>query len=151
MIYDKIDNAVNYKGLSKTLDNALEFIMNIDVGRLVTGKNEIDGDNLFCMFFEYETKEESEVEYESHQNYIDIQLLLSGNEYIRTTPFETPIVTKVYDIESDIELFALSAGNNLHLKDGYFSLVMPGELHAPGIKYNNKEQVQKLVVKILNN
>lgn len=148
MIFDKIEHASDYKGISKNLDTALTYLKHINVNNLKPGKNEIDGNEVFVMLFEYETKDIRDAVYESHKNYFDIQLLLTGDEIFRATPFNNQVVTKDYDLDNDIELFELSKGNDFHLSNGSFVLAMPGELHAPGLLYKKRSKVKKLVIKI---
>ena len=52
MIYDEINHAETYMGISENVDNALKLLGTIDVSKLSQGKNEIDGDNLFVMMFD---------------------------------------------------------------------------------------------------
>lgn len=149
MIYDKIENVDNYKGLSERMNRALDFIKNLDVENLTIGKYNIDGDKLFYMVAEYETLPEASGKYETHKNYMDIQLLVSGNECIRCTPFEKPEVTVPYNKDKDIEYYKIDEGYDFLLKPGTFALVMPGELHAPKLMAKKVENVKKVVVKIL--
>jgi len=148
MIYDKIENCDKYLGISHNLDRALDFIKNQDLNSLKPGRNEISGDELFVMLFEYETKDESEAVYESHKKYIDIQLLISGEETFRATTFDNQEVINIYNEDKDIEFFNISNGVDFHLCNGFFVLVMPGELHSPSIKYKKRAKVKKLVFKI---
>ncbi len=148
MIYDKIENCGNYKGISPLLDKALDFLATMDLDKKEAGKYEIDGTNLFYMVQDYTTIPEDNGKYESHRDYIDIQLLLSGNEYIRSAPYEGQRTTVEYNSEKDIELFQLSDGYDLLLKRGMFALLMPTELHAPKIMVNREECVRKVVIKI---
>ena len=150
MIFDNLSNTGSYSGISPHLDKALMFIENINNVSLSPGRNKIDGDNVFAMMFDYETIDLSMGCYESHQKYIDIQLVLSGSEYIRCLPENAPEITSAYDREGDVELFKLSDGLDLKLFPGRFALFMPGELHAPKLRYSTPSDVRKVVVKVLS-
>lgn len=149
MIYDQIENVSNYKGISNRLDKALDFIHNLDINNLVVGKFPIEDDKLFYMVSEYDTITEDLGKYESHNNYMDIQLLVSGNESIRCTPYENPEITVPYNSDKDIEFYKLDKGYDFLLKPGTFALIMPKELHAPKLMAQKVESVKKVVVKIL--
>ena len=83
MIYDKICNIENYLGLSKNIDNALLFIKNNDIKTLPKGKTVIDNENVFVNHFEYNTVEESEdTLFENHIDYIDLHVVISGEEFM---------------------------------------------------------------------
>lgn len=148
MIYDSIKNVDNYKGISANMDKALDFLKNMDVDSLTVGKFEIDGSNVFYMVQEYETLPHGECKYETHNNYIDIQLLVSGNEVIRCTPEVTPELMTAYNPDKDVELFYIGEGYDFTLKAGNFVLLMTGELHAPKLMADKQEAVRKVVVKI---
>lgn len=72
MIYDKIENIDLYK-LDK---NAVEFIKNLTPD--IECKKHIITENVYANVEEYKTKEQGF--FEAHKNYIDIQILLSGEE-----------------------------------------------------------------------
>lgn len=148
MIYDHIENSMKYKGISPFMNKALEYIQKIDAGLLNPGRNDVDGDNLFVMMFDYTSIDDSEALYEIHKKYIDIQLVLKGKEHICCCPDGAPEVLKPYDDKDDAELFRLCPGIRLKLEPGVFALFMPEEYHAPKITINEKKEVRKIVVKI---
>ena len=148
MIYDEIIHAETYTGISDNVDNALKLLGSIDISKLSQGRNEIDGDNLFIMMFDYETIDASDAVYEAHKRYIDIQLVVKGKEVIRCYPKSLPTVVKPYDEEADVELYSLNDGLDVVLKPGVFVMLMPEEVHAPKITGAEQSDVTKIVVKI---
>lgn len=48
MIYDNISNVSHYKGISKWLDKAIEFLEVTDLSALPLGRTAICGDRVFC-------------------------------------------------------------------------------------------------------
>jgi len=149
MIYDNIRNIDNYMGISSNLDNAFYYLKTMDISNLKPGKNEIIGDKLFVMLFDYTTIDPSEAVYEAHKKYVDIQLVLKGHEYIRCFPKNEAEVTQSYDEKGDVELFKISDGLDLLLRPGNFVLYMPEEIHAPKIKTTDSSEITKVVLKIL--
>lgn len=149
MIYDDIKNIDTYKGMHNRLDKALDFLKGLDLDNLSTGKFEIDGSDIFYMVQDYETKPEAQGKYESHNNYIDIQLLVSGSEIIRCAPYDNPEVTVEYNNEKDIEFYKLDNGYDFNLIPGRLVIIMPKELHAPAIMESTIQNVRKVVIKIL--
>ena len=71
MVLDKIENSKLYTGLSKKIAKAFAYINETDLHQIVPGKYEIDGDNIFALVQEYETKNDGRLE--GHYKYIDIQ------------------------------------------------------------------------------
>jgi len=57
MIIDKIENSNLYTNLSKVIEKAFSYIKNTDFSRISDGKYEIEGENLFALVQEYQTKD----------------------------------------------------------------------------------------------
>lgn len=49
MIYDMLTNVEKYRGISKNLDTAIDFLVKTDLASLPLGQTEIDGDNVLPM------------------------------------------------------------------------------------------------------
>lgn len=149
MIYDKIENVKNYKGMSKNIDTALNFLESLDSQNLSIGKNVIDGDNVYVMCAEYTPLDLADGFGETHEKYIDIQLVLSGKEYFRACAKTEPKVTKEYNPEKDVKFYSVVDAINFPLVPGMFAMVMPGEYHCPKLSQEEPSEVKKLVIKIL--
>lgn len=81
MVVDKIEHASLYYGLGERFRTALEWLASADAGALTPGQRvDIDGDNVFATLFEVDTLPPEACKLECHQNYADIQYLLSGME-----------------------------------------------------------------------
>jgi hypothetical protein len=78
MVTDKIENAKMYYGLSKRIAQGLALLKNPAVLNATKGRHEVDGDNLYYMADEYDTKPLEQGRLESHRKYIDIQYVISG-------------------------------------------------------------------------
>ena len=72
MICENISSTKNYSSINKNFEKAFKFLKNNDLKELALGKYEIDGDNVFASVQEYITKTEEEMNWESHEKYIDI-------------------------------------------------------------------------------
>ncbi len=148
MIYDKLSNVKNYKGISKNIDTALDFLENLDSKTFTIGKNEIYGSDVFVMYAEYTPLDHKDGFGETHEKYIDIQLVLSGKEYLRACPTSELKITKEYNPETDLKFFSLEDGINFPLEPGLFCMIMPGEYHGPKLRQPESSDVKKLVIKI---
>jgi hypothetical protein len=78
MILDTMKNKELYYKLGEGFKKGFEFIEKCKVEGIEVGKYEIDGKNVFANVQEYNSKEEAK--FESHDNYIDVQYILKGNE-----------------------------------------------------------------------
>lgn len=146
MIIDKIENARLYYGISSKIEQAFRFINETDLLQIPLGKHKIDGEEVFAIVMEYDTKAKSESNFEGHHKYIDLQYIVSGSEAIGVTTFtnQVPIETNKDD---DYELYDLDA-DLIKFNAGVFMIFFPDDLHMPGVHLNGISKVRKVVVKI---
>lgn len=150
MITGKIKDLARYKGLSKNIDTAIDYVLNNDLLALAKGKYEIDGKEVFLNRDTYVAKEEKDCFFETHKNYIDLQIVLKGKEYFGYTDITDKglVVTDEYNPEKDVCKYKTCADNKclVVLEEG-FALVYPEDAHLPKLKIND-EIVEKVVIKI---
>ena len=112
------------------------------------GRHEVSGDDAYIMVSEYETNSVNEERrFETHRDYIDIQLLLEGREVIGFAKREDLDVTDEY--RPDYELYGMIEDfDRVILEKGKFVVIYPNEPHAPGLALNEPEKVKKVVIKV---
>ena len=142
MIYDRIENIDTYN-----LDEvALNFIKSLTLD--IECKKYILNDNIYANVEEYTTKDVGY--FEAHRDYLDIQILLAGEEIIEYTPLVGLRVKDEYDSTRDIEFYY--DGENpitpIKLENGLFTVLYPQDAHKPQLKFKNNQKVKKVVVKI---
>jgi YhcH/YjgK/YiaL family protein len=146
MILDKIENSKLYAGLGKRLAKAFEYINTTDLLKTETGKYDIDGDDVFAIVQEYDTKDVSACKIEAHRKYIDVQYVFYGVELmgISTLKDQQPVLVNE---END---YCIYEGDSslIKVEAGMFTIFFPDDLHMPGIKFNEVSTVKKVVVKV---
>ncbi|MBQ9789188.1 MAG: YhcH/YjgK/YiaL family protein [Lentisphaeria bacterium] len=151
MIFDSLKNFAKYSVFTDDATKKIsEFIAKADLN-LPIGRNEIDGDKLFASVQSYTTRDLSASVYEVHHEYVDIQLILAGEESIYYTTDEKVEETKAYAAEGDCALYAFKkeTATMLNLQVGDFAVFLPYELHMPCVdSVNGKKEIRKIVVKI---
>ena len=88
---------------------------------------------------------------EAHRTYVDVQMLLSGNERIGWYPTHTLQVKTPYISERDVEFFQYTekASIQIGVCPGTFVCLLPQDAHMPQLYHANPgEPVKKVVVKI---
>lgn len=147
MIVDKIENTGQYSNLGDRIQKSLDFIRKADLKKLQPGRYDIDGDNIFALISEYQTKAESEGKLEAHRKYIDVQYMINGEELMGYAPLGNQEILESYNEENDIEFFH---GEKVFIKvtEGMFAIFFPEDAHMPGINVNGKSSVKKLVIKV---
>lgn len=111
------------------------------------GRVEIDGDRLFCLVQEDLTEPVDERRGEFHQEYLDIQLLLSGREWIGVGPQQYRLAELSHP-HPDLWFVDVEQESWLAMLPGDFAIFYPGELHRPLCTQGLPAPVRKLVVKV---
>lgn len=84
-----------------------------------------------------------------HEQYIDIQLLLNGEERILFGMAGTARQCEEFHHEDDYQLCsAIENEQAIILKPGMFAVFMRGEPHKPGCVVGEPGEIKKVVVKI---
>lgn len=148
MIIGKLVNLGRYKGLSKNIDTAIDFVNNNDVLAYAPGKYEIDGKNVILNRDTYVAKAMEDCFFENHQEYLDLQIVFKGKEIFGYTPINDPSLklTCPYNEIKDVAKYSSENGIFFTLEEG-FALVYPEDIHLAKCKAND-DIVEKAVIKI---
>ncbi len=150
MIYGEIKDLNQYKGISKNLDKAIEYILNGEYKKGILGKNIIDGDTLYFNYPDCAmTKEIKDGFFEGHKKYIDIHVVISGEENLGYTPCSEVTVKKEYDSEGDYELYEGTLKNIFHVTEDKFIMFFPNEPHMALLKVGEIKEITKVIFKVL--
>ncbi len=147
MIHDLLINAPSYFHLSPRIETALKYILQPDHGSVPVGRHELEGDKLFAMVQEYQTKTPEQTFWETHRKYIDIQLIQSGAEIMGWSPMQQMTMKKDYDPDRDIFMWE-GHGSMLHLPAGQFVIFFPHDAHMGGLMVDVSAPVRKTVMKV---
>ena len=148
MIIDNLSNAKQYYGIGERIERSLKYLEITDLAKLEIGKHEIDGKNIYALVSEYDTKNLEQGKWEAHRKYLDIQFVISGKEKIGYCHINEMKMKIEYNEDKDI-LFLEGNGDYLSVNEGTFAIFAPEDVHMPGIKAENQQQVKKIVIKIL--
>ncbi len=146
MILDRLSHASTYDGLPPLLRRALHSLASTDWETLQPGRHDIDGSRLFALVSDYQTRVESEVPWEAHRQFIDVQYVQSGIERIGHAHLST-LAVGAYDDARDM-LRATGSGGFLLLPAGTFAILWPHDAHRPGIAADLPAPVRKVVLKV---
>ena len=140
-----------YAKTHKYLERAFEAIKDYLENTREDGRLVLDGDALYANVFTYKTKAAADSCFEAHKRYIDVQVVLEGEEIIGFESADKLTVTKEYDAEGDYMLYGLNCEyDSVRLHRGEMTIIFPEEPHAPGMTAaDGPTDVRKMVVKIL--
>lgn len=146
MILDVLENAHRYFAMNNGFARAFEFLTRTDLRQLAVGKYEIDGYRVYAMVAREPGRKKEDALLETHEKYIDIQLVLAGTD---TMGWKPKALCKQpygeYDQETDLQFFADKSDVWLSTKPGAFAIFFPEDAHLPLISTG---QLHKVVVKV---
>lgn len=149
MICENIKNAKNYISINKNFEKAFEFLKSNDLKNMPVGKYEIVGEEIFANVQEYTTQDEKEKNWEAHEKYIDIQLIVEGQEIMGYAPVDCLEVNEDFRPEKDLIFYKeTTKGSNIKFTNGDFAIFFPEDGHKPGCALGNPSKVKKVVVKV---
>lgn len=148
MILDSVAHAQQYLSLHPLFAKAFDFLKNTDFQKLELGKHIIDGDRLFVIYMEYETKALADCIMESHRKYIDIQVMIEGEELMGISALDGQIPTTPYDAERDAAFYEKKYDALFKVKEKHFTIFYPHDLHMPSMKVESVQKIKKAVFKV---
>ena len=149
MIADSIKNYSLYP-FGPAWNAAFDFLKTL-TPETETGKRLIQGDRLFAGVDCYETKSRAAAKLETHRKYVDIQVLLSGEEVIEIFPKQELTVSTPYNPEKDAEFYQVppEPRAKVTLSPGQFVVFLPEDAHMPCLMAGDSPQpVKKVVIKV---
>ena len=158
MIVDDLRNASHYHCLGTRFEAGMRWLgdyalmghaldeLDSTFGGKEPGRYDLDGDDLFAMVQEYDTKLKSEGSWEAHRQYADIQLVVDGSEHMGYAPV-TSLIQGSYDAEGDF-LPLDGDGMFIDMRAGTFMVLFPQDAHMPGMAIESPSPVRKVVVKV---
>lgn len=147
MIVDFIENIDKYENIPS---NVIEFLKTLSC-ETQTGHYELNA-SAYVNVDEYKTKPIENCKFEAHKKYIDIQMLIEGEEELDILPVEGLKVSEEYNEERDIMFFEnpQELPDKIQLKPFKFVLIYPEEGHRPQMNSGSEsKKVKKAVAKIL--
>lgn len=149
MILDVLENADTYAAINPGFPKAFEFLKRPDLRELPVDRYEIDGDRVFAMVAKDQGRKREDAELEAHDNYIDVQFVLSGVDEMGWRPTATcKEISVPYDAAKDLKFFKDRPDAWLATHPGAFAIFFPEDAHMPLIASG---ELHKVIVKVAVN
>lgn len=146
MVVDSLENLEKYASLNPLFAQAIEYVKSHDLPAMEIGKTELNGKDLVVNIAQTTPKTKEQAKLETHNDFIDIQIPLSGTEVMGYTPAADCVPANAsYNAEKDITFFDGLAETYIAVKPGMFAIFFPQDGHAPGI---SPDGVKKVIVKV---
>lgn len=113
-----------------------------------TGRIEL-ADGAFAIEQVYQPKARPEGFFESHRKYIDVQVIVEGEELMEVEEISRLGVTDAYDPERDLIKYGdTTMASLLRMRAGDVAIFHPSDGHMPALHWRGSGLVRKTVVKV---
>ncbi len=146
MIIDTLDNLEKYIKLHPDFKTVFDYLKLHNLNNMECGRHELKGNEVFFNLQEYETKPVQKLE--AHKKYIDIQVMINGEEYMGYTNIENTKVIEEYNEEKDV-MFLNGNVDKLRADNKTFLIFYPEDAHMPALCTDKPQKVKKAIFKIL--
>ena len=149
MIFSSIHSNDDFKAYPEAIRKVIDYLKANDFVNMEPGVYELQGKDVYVQVFDAETGPVEEKRPESHENYLDIQYLASGEEKLGFTPNTGEYEVAEHIVERDL-IFYKSVANEgfIHAVPGCISIFFPCDIHRPAVAVNEPMTVRKVVAKV---
>lgn len=146
MIIDSVLGLERYFALHPKFEKVYQFLRQQPLDSLAEGRYEIEGNEVYAMISDKPGKQAEDAKLEVHDSYIDIQILVRGQESMGYLDrrFCKEIHTP-YDAVKDIAFYKDLPEVFFTLEPGNLAIFFPYDAHAPMI---GTGAIRKIVVKV---
>ena len=142
--------AAHFEANPERWEATFEYLKSTDLANLELGVHEILGQDVFAIVSEYEPKQHEDCLFENHQKYIDLQYVISGEEFMGVTTLDKVTPVQDHDAVKDIRFFAAEAeAEYVTATPETFFVFFPSDIHRPSMVSKMDVNVKKIVVKVL--
>lgn len=149
MIIDSINNLHKYTSLHPLFAQAAAYIQSTDLLNAEIGKSDI-ADGLKAIYSDKAgvAEADSAAKFECHNQNIDIQVCIRGNERIGwRSRLNCKEQKGEYNAEKDVLFYADAPELFFNMTGGHFVIFFPEDVHAPMIALDD-QPIKKLVIKV---
>jgi YhcH/YjgK/YiaL family protein len=146
MILSAFSQSDRYAALHPLFQRAFDYIRDTDLYALAPGRYPIVGDDLFAIVEQVPAKTKEMARLEAHRRYIDIQLVLEGDETMGWKPLPdcfNPV--SEHSEEKDIRFFLDAPASWVPVPPDHFCIFFPEDAHAPLV---GSGTVRKVIFKV---
>lgn len=146
MILSSIAQSDRYTNLHPLFQRVFDYIRDTDLFAIEPGRHNIVGDDLIAIVEKVSAKTKEMAKLEAHRKYIDIQLVLEGDETMGWKPLAdclNPI--SEHSMEKDIRFFHDAPASYVPVPPDHFCIFFPEDAHAPLV---GSGTIRKVIFKI---
>jgi YhcH/YjgK/YiaL family protein len=132
MILSSLSQSERYTALHPLFQRAFDYIRDTDFFAMAPGRYNIVGDDLIVIVEQVAAKTKEMAKLEAHRRYIDIQLVLEGDETMGWKPLADCLnPVSEHSMEKDIRFFHDAPASYVAVPPDHFCIFFPEDAHAP--------------------
>ena len=153
MIVTTFEDSKRYASISPKLERAFGWLNSHNLRELPQGRTDIEGDEIYINRSSFTSKPREEARWEIHHHYLDIQMVLAGQEQMDVTPASLTTNVDEYNATTDYQQVDSEPGDSFQtvlMVPGQMTIVFQEDAHRPAIHGDGKTPaaIEKAVVKI---
>ena len=148
MILGNKNNTKENSFLESSIKTCLSYANEHDLSAYENGSYPIDGDRLFVNISEYETTSVQNRFWEAHKKYMDVHMVLCGEEQIDLN-FTQNLQEKEFVEKNDFITLDGEKNSSVVLRESDFLICFPSDAHRTAIAPKEPQTIKKAVFKIL--
>ena len=146
MILSALSQTSRYAALHPLFQQAFDYMRDTDLNALAPGRYPIVGDELFAIVEQAPGKTKEMAKLEAHRKYIDIQLVLDGDERMGWKPLADCLnPVSEHSEEKDIRFFHDAPASWIAVPPDHFCIFFSEDAHAPLV---GEGQIRKVIFKV---
>ncbi len=146
MIFSSLSQSSRYAALHPLFALVFDYIRDNDLYNMAPGRYHIKGDDLIAIVEHVNGRPHNDARLECHRRYIDIQLVLDGDETMGWKPLAdcfNPVGE--FSDEKDIQFFTDAPASWVPVPPDHFCIFFPEDAHAPLV---GNGPIRKVIFKI---
>lgn len=147
MIFGNVKNLDEFSYLEDSVKSCFEYLKENELSSCEKGSYEIDGEKLFVNVVEYETTTLEKRFWEAHKDYLDVHVMLQGEEQIDVN-FISNMQLKEYIKKDDFLSMEGEKNGSVILRAGDFLICYPGDAHRTAIAIEGSKLIKKAIFKV---
>lgn len=148
MIFGNIENLNEYSFLEAKVAECFAYAKEHDLKNFEKGSHTIDGERFFVNIVEYETTTPENRFWEAHKKYLDVHLMLNGEEQIDLN-FLQNMDVKAFVEKDDFVPMDGEKNSSVILRNGDFLICYPQDGHRTAVRVQESQKVKKAIFKVL--
>lgn len=148
MIFGNIENLNEYSFLEAKVAECFTYAKEHDLKNFEKGSHTIDGERFFVNIVEYETTTPENRFWEAHKKYLDVHLMLNGEEQIDLN-FLQNMDVKAFVEKDDFVPMDGEKNSSVILRNGDFLICYPQDGHRTAVRVQESQKIKKAIFKVL--